>query len=105
MPGRRGVTFPTTAVRLPARTCSLRRCTAIRGSCAALAAGAVVDDGVSVCASAVWAPAQEKAKQSAPAAAGRATLRGLMSETSLDDRPGCLRGELTGSRPHQLAAP
>src|SRR5829696_1195444 len=100
MPGTLGASLPTTAVRRPARTCSLRRWTPICGSRAPLADGAVVDGGVSDCADAVWAPAQVNARQSTPATARRATFRGPMSETSLDVRPGCLRGQLTGSRPH-----
>jgi len=66
-----GATRPRTAVRRPVRTSSLRAPTAITGLAAVVAVGC----GVSDCAAADWAAAQDNAKQSAPAAAGRAMVR------------------------------
>ena len=63
-----GATVPITPACLPERTSSLRCSTAIVGW------------DVSVCATAVWAPAQVTAKQSAPAATGRAKDCGLMRD-------------------------
>ena len=65
-----GATRPRTAVRRPERTSSLRAPTAITGCAAVVATGSVSD-----CAAAGWATAQVTAKQSAPAAAGRAMVR------------------------------
>ena len=66
-----GATRPRTAVRRPERTSSLRAPTAITGLAAVVAVGGLVSD----CAAAGWATAQVIAKQSAPAAAGRAMVR------------------------------